>query len=75
MKVIPRNFAPGFRMDLMAKDAGLALTLAQRLRTPQLVGSLVQELRVSAMNKGLAEQDATALVQFLEEMAGVELTD
>lgn len=74
-KVIPRDFKPGFRFDLMVKDAGLALDVAQRLESPQMLSALVQQLRSSGLNHGLAEQDTSAFVQVFEEMAGIQLDE
>lgn len=73
-RVVPRDFTPGFRLDLMRKDASLALSLAHRLGVPLPLGALVQEWRTAAANRGLSSQDSTALVQVLEDLAGITLT-
>ena len=44
------------------------------LAHPTVDGLPVQELWVSAMTT-VGDRDATALVQFLEEMSGVQLAD
>jgi 3-hydroxyisobutyrate dehydrogenase-like beta-hydroxyacid dehydrogenase len=74
-RVIPRNFEPGFRLDLMYKDAGLAMDLAHRLGAPQSLAALVQELRTAAMSRGLATHDTTVLVQILETLAGIQVNE
>lgn len=68
-KVLPRQFEPGFRLDLMVKDAGLALEMARQLDSPQMLSALVQQLRMTAMNQGLGEKDTTAFVQIFEQLA------
>ena len=72
-KVIPRDFEPGFRFDLMVKDAGLALDMAQRLESSQMLSALVQQLRSAGLSQGLAPRDTSAFVRVFEQMAGVEL--
>lgn len=72
-KVVQRQFEPGFRFDLMVKDAGLALEMAQRLEAPQLLGGLVQQLRSVGLNQGFGADDTAVFARVFEEMAGVKL--
>jgi 3-hydroxyisobutyrate dehydrogenase-like beta-hydroxyacid dehydrogenase len=72
-RIIKRNFDDGFSMNLMVKDAGLALDLAQRLGAPQTMGALVQQLRMRALNQGWGDKDTTIIAKVLEELAGSEL--
>jgi 4-hydroxybutyrate dehydrogenase/sulfolactaldehyde 3-reductase len=72
-RIIKRNFEDGFSMNLMVKDAGLALDLAQRLGAPQTMGALVQQLRMRALNQGWGDKDTTIIAKVLEELAESDL--
>ena len=72
-RVLKRNFEPGFCFNLMVKDAGLALTLAHRLGSPQLLATVVQELRLTALSQDLGDKDVTSFIQVLEQLAGIRL--
>ena len=72
-RIIKRNFENGFGMNLMVKDAGLALDLAQRLGAPQTLGALVQQLRIRALNQGWGDKDTTVIAKVLEELADADL--
>ena len=72
-RIIKRDFEDGFGMDLMVKDAGLALGLAQRLGVPQSLGAVVQQLRSRALNQGWGNKDTTIIAKVLEELAGADL--
>ena len=65
-RIIKRDFEDGFGMNLMVKDAGLALDLAQRLGTPQTLGALVQQLRQRAINQGWGDKDTTIITKVLK---------
>jgi 3-hydroxyisobutyrate dehydrogenase-like beta-hydroxyacid dehydrogenase len=73
-RIIKRDFEDGFGMNLMVKDAGLALDLAQRLGTPQTLGALVQQLRQRAINQGWGDKDTTIIAKVFEELANTNLT-
>jgi 3-hydroxyisobutyrate dehydrogenase-like beta-hydroxyacid dehydrogenase len=72
-RIIKRDFENGFGMNLMVKDAGLALDLAQRLGAPQTLGALVQQLRQRAINQGWGDKDTTIIAKVFEELAGADL--
>ncbi len=72
-RVIKRDFENGFSMNLMVKDAGLALDLAQRVGVPQSLGSLVQEYRQKALDHDWGEKDTTIIAKVFEGLAGVDL--
>jgi 2-hydroxy-3-oxopropionate reductase len=71
--VVNRNFQPGFRIRLHQKDLRNALLAGEALKTPLPLTSLVQQVLVSLMNSGRGDLDHSAIVTFLEEMAGVEI--
>ena len=68
-RILQGAFDPGFRMQLMVKDARLALELAHSLQVPQLLASIVQELRSRALNRGWEDRDTTIIARVFEELA------
>lgn len=70
--VIGRNFKPGFRIRLHQKDLRNALEAAESMKVGLPLTSLVQQMLVSLMNDGKGDLDHSAIVQFIEERAGVE---
>jgi len=71
--VIGRNFKPGFRIRLHQKDLRNALLAAESLKVSLPFTSMVQQMLIALMNDGKGELDHSAIVQFVEEMAGVEV--
>ena len=72
-RIIPRDFDDGFSIDLMIKDAGLAIDLAERLESPVKLGKLVQGIRQEAIRKGWNAKDTTIIAKIFEEMANEDL--
>ena len=71
--VLSRGFNSGFGLDLMVKDLGIALGMANDAGTPTPFASLCQEMWASA-GKALGKgQDHTAVARLSELLAGVEL--
>jgi 2-hydroxy-3-oxopropionate reductase len=70
---IARNFKPGFRIELHQKDLRNALTAAEALKVGLPITSLVQQMLMALMNDGKGKLDHSAIVQFVEEMAGIEI--
>jgi len=71
--VISRSFTPGFRIRLHQKDLRNALLAAESLKVPLPLTALVQQMLVSLMNEGKGDLDHSGLVQFIEQMAQVEV--
>ena len=71
--VIGRNFKPGFRIRLHQKDLRNALLAAESLKVGLPFTSLVQQMLMALMNEGKGDLDHSAIVTFIEEMAGVEV--
>jgi 2-hydroxy-3-oxopropionate reductase len=70
--VIARNFKPGFRIRLHQKDLRNALLAAESLKVPLPLTSVVQQMLMTLMNEGKGDLDHSAIVNFIEDMAGVE---
>jgi len=71
--VIARNFKPGFRIRLHQKDLRNALLAAESMKVSLPFTSLVQQMIMSLMNEGKGDLDHSAIVNFIEDMAGIEV--
>jgi 2-hydroxy-3-oxopropionate reductase len=71
--VIARNFKPGFRIELHQKDLRNALLAAESIKVSLPLTSLVQQMLMALMNEGKGHLDHSAIVQFIERMAGIEV--
>ena len=72
-RMIKRTFAPGFRIELHAKDLNLALEGAKALGVALPNTATTQQLFNSCAANGGAKEDHSALVRALERMAGHEV--
>jgi 2-hydroxy-3-oxopropionate reductase len=71
--VISRNFKPGFRIKLHQKDLRNALLVAESMKVSLPLTSLVQQMIMALMNEGKGDLDHSAIVTFIEGMAGIEV--
>jgi 2-hydroxy-3-oxopropionate reductase len=71
--VIARNFKPGFRIKLHQKDLRNALLAAESMKVSLPLTSLVQQMIMALMNEGKGDLDHSAIVTFIEGMAGIEV--
>jgi 2-hydroxy-3-oxopropionate reductase len=71
--VISRNFKPGFRIKLHQKDLRNALLAAESMKVSLPLTSLVQQMIMALMNEGKGDLDHSAIVNFIEQMAGIEV--
>jgi 2-hydroxy-3-oxopropionate reductase len=71
--VIARNFKPGFRIRLHQKDLRNALLAGESLKAPLPLTSLVQQMLMALMNEGKGDLDHSAIVNFIEDLAGIEV--
>ena len=71
--VISRNFKPGFRISLHEKDLRNALQAAESMRVSLPFTSLAQQIMIALINGGKGELDHSAIVTFIESMAGIEV--
>jgi 2-hydroxy-3-oxopropionate reductase len=69
------NFAPGFRIGLHQKDLRNALLTATDLAVPLPFTALVQQIVGSLVNQGKAQNDHSAIANFIEDMAGTTIAD
>ncbi len=68
--LLERNFTPRFMVQHMEKDLTLIQQAAHKLGVSMPVVGVVHELFLAAKNKGYGEEDYSAVVKVLEEMAG-----
>lgn len=72
-QAIDGYWKPGFTIDLQQKDLRLVLESAEELGVPMLATSMVHQLYNKLQREGKGGLGNHALVQALEEMAGVRL--
>ena len=65
--IIPRNFKPGFRLDLMAKDVGLSMDYARQNHIVLPVMSLIQQVYQSMLNQGHAADAYSVISQWTKQ--------
>ncbi len=70
-KIIDRDFAPGFMVDLIDKDLRLVLESAETSGVELPGTTLVAELFKKAQVQGQGREGTQALAKVLEEMAGL----
>lgn len=71
--VIARNFQPGFRIELHQKDLRNALLAAESLKVSLPFTSMAQQILIALMNEGKGGLDHSAIVTFIEDMAGIQV--
>jgi 2-hydroxy-3-oxopropionate reductase len=71
--LIARNFKPGFRIRLHQKDLRNALVEAESMKMPLPLTSIVHQVLMALMNEGKGDLDHSAIVTFVEGMAGTEV--
>ena len=73
--VLARDFEPGFRLALGAKDVRLATDLGRQLGVPMELSNLVDQQYTDALRRGLGPLSSAAVVTLQEERAGVEIRE
>ena len=71
-KAFKGDFEPGFMVDLMYKDLGLAQNLASAYKVPILFGAEVRQIFEMARVAGKGRKDFSAILTTLEEIVGVK---
>jgi 2-hydroxy-3-oxopropionate reductase len=72
-KLLARDFAPGFKLDLHAKDLAIVLEAARELDVPLPGAALVAELFDAERGRGRGEADNSTVVRALEALAGHQI--
>ena len=71
--MLSRNFRAGFRIRLHQKDLRNVLQTGQELNVPLPVTALLQQMLGALVNDGEQESDHSALLKFVEDLAGIEV--
>ncbi|TXJ08915.1 MAG: NAD(P)-dependent oxidoreductase [Acinetobacter sp.] len=72
-RILNRSFPCTFALPLLAKDTGIALSLAQQAKLPTPLLSLTQNLTQAANLNATPEHDFSTLVQFYEQWTKITL--
>ncbi len=72
-RILARNFAPAFRVDLAHKDLRLAQEVAQEVNLALPVTTAAFLTYTMARGLGLDGEDTAAIVKVWEQMAGIEV--
>ncbi|NWF57360.1 MAG: NAD-binding protein [Syntrophaceae bacterium] len=72
--IFPGNFTqPGFAVDLLRKDLGLALESAKVSKVPLFMTAQAYQYFTRATAEGLGKMDMSAVIELLEKTAGVQV--
>jgi 3-hydroxyisobutyrate dehydrogenase-like beta-hydroxyacid dehydrogenase len=69
--LIPRNFEPGFKVQLMNKDLETFTAVAKELHVPVSFANIAQHYQQAALAAGLGEKDTSVIFTLIERRAGV----
>ena len=64
------QYEPGFMLDLMKKDMGLAVELGKELNVPMPIGVAAYQMYALASRLGLGEKDFSAVCKAAEHLSG-----
>jgi 3-hydroxyisobutyrate dehydrogenase len=67
------QFQPGFMLDLMKKDIGLALEIGRALSVPMPVGAAAYQHYAAGTSMGVGREDFSAVCKAVEKMAGAQI--
>jgi 3-hydroxyisobutyrate dehydrogenase-like beta-hydroxyacid dehydrogenase len=71
--MIERDFSPSFALKYMQKDFDLIMQAAHDLRTPLFTSAIAHQVYTAANVAGYGDLDYSAVVQFLEAAASMDL--
>lgn len=72
-KAFKGDFEPGFTVDLMYKDLGLAMTLSREQGVPVLMGALTHQMYLYMKSSGLEKKDFSIVTKMFEDLSHVKL--
>lgn len=64
------DFAPGFALDLMHKDLGLAQEMAKSVDAPAPVGALAEQLYRAGRAQGYGRKDWSIVAKVIQQLSG-----
>jgi len=71
--ILKDYFEPGFMLDLMKKDIGLAVGLGKELNTPMPIGSAAYQMYALASRLGQGSSDFSSVCRAAEHLSGVKI--
>lgn len=71
--IVPRNFEPGFKVQLMNKDLETFNTIAKELHVPVSFANVAQRYQQTAIAAGLADMDTSVVMTIIERLAAIEV--
>jgi len=71
--ILKGNLKPGFKLELMHKDMGLALDYGKALQVPMFETALVHQLFTQALGLGKGDMDCSAVSELYTEATKVSL--
>jgi 3-hydroxyisobutyrate dehydrogenase len=66
------EYAPGFMVDLMRKDLGLAVSAAKGVQAPAVLAAVAEQMYGSASNMGYGRLDMSAVIKAIQALSGPE---
>ena len=66
-------FEPGFMLDLMKKDLGIAVDLARALDVPAPIGAVAYQMYAAASSLGEGKRDFSAVCRVMETLTGIKI--
>ena len=66
-------FEPGFMLDLMKKDMGIAVDLGKALDVPVPLGAAAYQMYAAASGLGAGQLDFSAVCRAIEQLTGVRI--
>ncbi len=71
--IMPRDFAPGFKVALMNKDLDTFNAIARELHVPVSFSNVAQRYEQAALAAGLGEQDTSSVLTIIERLAAAQV--
>ncbi len=72
LRVVSRDFRPGFRTSLMAKDLGIALAAMEQVGVCAPGTALVHQLLTALARTGYADSDWCAIGGLVQDLSGIQ---
>jgi 3-hydroxyisobutyrate dehydrogenase len=69
------DYAPGFMVDLMRKDLGLAISAAKGVQAPAIMAAAAEQLFGSATNLGFGHRDMSAVVKAVTALSAPDASE
>jgi len=71
-KIVARDFDPTFSIDLLCKDNGLAISMAESVGAPPLLARMIQTVNELGNAQGFGAEDTSALFKVYENLLSIQ---